>query len=60
MNVPIRKIHNYTGLASRFLLALPISGFQLRLWGVEPVNPANITRLMKNKKQIGLVPGGFE
>lgn len=60
MNVDGSLMSRMTGLASRFLLSLPFSGLQLRLWGVEAVDPANIKRLMKDKKPLGLIPGGFE
>ena len=59
MNADNSKMSQMTGLASRVLLALPFIGLQLRLWGMESVNPKNIRRLMKKKKPIGLIPGGF-
>ena len=48
------------GLSSRFMLSLPFIGLPLRLWGVDAVNPANMKKLMREGKNIGLVPGGFE
>lgn len=60
MNADDSLMSQMTGLASRFLLSLPFTGLQLRWWGVEAVNPENIKRLMKNRKPLGLIPGGFE
>lgn len=60
MNSDDGKMSQMRGLASRFLLAMPVIGWQLRLWGVESVNAKNILRLMKKKRTIGLLPGGFE
>jgi hypothetical protein len=57
--------HNYdamsrmTGLSSRFMLNMPITGLLLKLWGVQAVNPQNLKQLMSKNKNIGLLPGGF-
>ena len=48
------------GLGSRFALNLPLYGFHFKFWGLEPVNPDNLKKLMKNRKTIGMLPGGFE
>ena len=47
-------------LSSRAMLSFPFIGGLLRLWGVESVDKSNLLRLMKQKKDIGIVPGGFE
>lgn len=60
MNADDSKMSRMTGLASRFLLAMPFTGLQIRLWGIESVNPKNIKKLMKARRTIGLLPGGFE
>lgn len=60
LNADGSKMSKMRGLASRFILAMPFIGLQLRLWGVESVNAKNILRLMRKKKTIGLVPGSFE
>lgn len=52
--------YNQVMLASRMMLITPIHGFLLRLWGFESVNKENMVRHMKNGKNIGLIPGGFE
>lgn len=57
---PEDKLSNMVGLGSRFALNFPLIGFHFKLWGVDEINPANIKRLMKNKKDIGMLPGGFE
>jgi hypothetical protein len=49
-----------SGLSSRFMLNMPVTGLLLRLWGVQAVNPQNLKQLMSNGKNIGLLPGGFE
>ena len=60
MNVDDSKMSSMIGLASRFILIVPIIGMLLRLWGVQAVNPENMKRLMKQGKTIGVVPGGYE
>jgi hypothetical protein len=47
MNADDSKMSRMTGLASRFILALPFIGLELRLWGIESVNPNSIKKLMK-------------
>ena len=47
-------------LGSRFILNLPWVGGFLRLWGVESVHAKNMNRLMAERRNIGLLPGGFE
>lgn len=59
MNADNSKTSQMIGLASRFILAIPFIGAQLRLWGVQSVNAKNIIRLMENRKQILVLPGGF-
>lgn len=48
------------GLGSRFALNAPVFGFHFKLWGLQAINPDNLKRLMKKKKTIGMLPGGFE
>lgn len=60
MNADHSKMSMMTGLASRFILSMPFIGLELRLWGIQSVNAKNIKNLMKNRKPLGLVPGGFE
>jgi hypothetical protein len=54
------QLASMVGLGSRFILNFPIVGLILKLWGVRAVNPANVKKLMKEGKSIGLLPGGFE
>ena len=42
------------------MLNFPFIGGLLRLWGVQSVDKANFIRLINQKKDIGIVPGGFE
>ena len=49
-----------SGLSSRFMLNMPITGLLLKLWGVQAVDPQNLKRLMSSNKNIGLLPGGFQ
>lgn len=35
------------GLVSRVILACPIFGAQIRMWGIQGVNASNMKRLMK-------------
>jgi hypothetical protein len=49
-----------SGLSSRFMLNMPITGLLLKLWGVQAVNPENLKNLMSKNRNIGLLPGGFE
>ena len=60
MNVDNTKMSSMIGLASRFILIVPIMGGLFRLWGIQGVHPSNIKRLMKQGKTIGIVPGGYE
>lgn len=59
MNYSNDAMSRFVGLSSRFMLNIPIVGILLRLWGVESVDAKNLKRLMINKKNIGLLPGGF-
>ena len=60
MNVDNSKMSGMIGLASRFILAIPFTGLILRLWGLQPVNPQSMKKLMKEGKTIGVLPGGYE
>ena len=57
VNGPLSRM---VGLGSRFLMNCSIAGALLRLWGLETVEPSNVKRLMRARKNIGLIPGGFE
>lgn len=47
-------------LASRAIMALPVSGMVLRWLGVQSVDANNLRRHMKEGNTIALLPGGFE
>jgi 2-acylglycerol O-acyltransferase 2 len=42
------------------MLFWPIVGLILRLYGVQSVHGSHMKKLMKEGKNIGLLPGGFE
>jgi hypothetical protein len=54
------SLSRMSGLSSRFMLNMPITGLLLKLWGVQAVDPENLKNLMSKNKNIGLLPGGFE
>jgi hypothetical protein len=60
MNYETGPMANMVSLASRFMLAIPFVGLFLRMWGVESVDSANMKKLMKQGKNIGILPGGYE
>ena len=47
-------------VGSRMALAVPWGGIIMKYLGVEGANPSNFEKLMLEKKNISLVPGGFE
>jgi len=47
MNFDNGPMKNMVGLASRFMLNLPLGGLIIRLWGVQAVNAKNLKKLMK-------------
>jgi hypothetical protein len=51
---------NVVGLSSRVMLFVPIVGLFLRLWDVQSVDSRNMKKLMKEGRNISLMPGGFE
>ena len=53
-------LSNIIGLGSRFILNFPLSGALLKLWGIQAVDHKNIKKLMKEGRNIGMLPGGFE
>jgi hypothetical protein len=59
MNCGQDPMTNMVGVGSRFILNIPFTGAIFRLIGLEAVSPENIKKLMKKKKTIGLLPGGF-
>ena len=60
MNYPTGPFKYCVGLSSNAMLLIPFVGFLLRWWGIEPVDPKNMKKLMRSGKNIALVPGGFE
>jgi 2-acylglycerol O-acyltransferase 2 len=48
------------GLSSRAMLFVPVVGLFLRLWDVQSVDSKHMKRLMKEGRNISLMPGGFE
>jgi hypothetical protein len=60
MNYSNDAMSRLIGLSSRFMLNIPIVGVLLRLWGVQSVDAKNLKKLMTQKQNIGLLPGGFE
>lgn len=48
-----------TGLASSFILNLPILGAILRMWGIEPASNQQVKTLMQQGKTMAILPGGF-
>ena len=60
MNRKDPGIPDFTGLGSRFGFNAPLLGLLLRLWGCSTVECDNIKSLMEQRKNIGLVPGGYE
>jgi hypothetical protein len=47
-------------LSSDFALNVPILGALLKIWGVGSASNSNVKKLMKEGKNIGVLPGGFE
>jgi hypothetical protein len=47
-------------LGSRFVLNLPFFGLHFKLWGIGPIDPENVKKLMKEGVNIGFFPGGYE
>jgi len=60
MNCGNDKMTDMVGLASRFIFNIPWVGAIFRLFGVESVDPKNLSKLMTEGKTIGILPGGFE
>ena len=60
MNMKKGPLSEVVGLSSRFMLACPIVGLILRLWGVEGVDGPHMKAVMQTGKNISLLPGGFE
>jgi hypothetical protein len=56
------KVHfsNMVVLSSDFALNVPILGALLKIWGVGSASSSNVKKLMKEGKNIGVLPGGFE
>ena len=52
--------HNFIRLGSRMALNTPWGGIILKLGGIQGINPENLVKLMKNEKNILMVPGGYE
>jgi hypothetical protein len=60
MNMKSLPLTNIVGLSSRMMLNCPFVGLFLRLWGMEGVDPSHMKNLMKQGKNIIILPGGFE
>ncbi|KAL4429145.1 hypothetical protein ABPG74_015173 [Tetrahymena malaccensis] len=56
----VHNCYNQIFLASRMLLNVPFLGIAVKLMGVQSVDPGNLARLMKQGKNIGILPGAFE
>jgi hypothetical protein len=54
------RLENAVVLCSRMMLIVPLLGLFLRAMGAETVDPANLKRLMREGRDIALLPGGFE
>lgn len=61
------SVNSYSGrfgdnliCASRVLLQAPLLGLVYKLAGLTSVDAGNLTYLMKQKKNISIIPGGFE
>lgn len=48
-----------TSLGTTLIFFAPIFGGLSKLWGVSSASNYNIKRLMKQKKNLGLIPGGY-
>jgi len=55
-NDPMTKM---IGLVSRFILNVPFISITFRLWGLDSVDPENLSCMMKKGETIGILPGGF-
>ncbi len=51
---------NMVGLVSRFILNVPFIAIIFRLFGIDSVDPQNLSHLMEKGETIGILPGGFE
>ena len=60
MNTGEGPLKDITYLGSRAALATPFAGMHLRMYGCSTVEADNMKKLMKEGKNLGLVPGGFE
>ena len=47
-------------LGSRMAIVYPWGGLFMKFLGIEGANPANFEKLLKERKNISFVPGGFE
>ena len=59
MNYSDDTMSGFIGLSSRLSHYFPIVGVILRLWGVQSVDAKNLKKLMADRKNIGILPGGF-
>ena len=60
LNFDHQRLSRAVGLCSRGLLIFPLFGLHLRLWGFQAVEPSNLKKLLRAKKSVALLPGGFE
>ena len=45
---------------TRIANLMPFTGLLLKNATIDPLDPKNLTKFMKNNENIGLTPGGFE
>lgn len=55
-----KYFNSFVKLSSRAALLIPFGGILLILGGIDSINPGNVNKLMKNGRNILMVPGGFE
>jgi len=60
MHLKDGPFRNVVGLSSRVMLNVPVVGLFLRLWGVQSVDSKHMKKLMKEGRNVSLMPGGFE
>ena len=60
MHLKEGPFRNVVGLSSRVMLFVPVVGLFLRLWDVQSVDSRHMKKLMKEGRNISLMPGGFE
>lgn len=59
MNCGNDKMTNMTGLVSRFIFNIPWIGAIFRLYGLDSIDPKNLSHLMSEGRTVAILPGGF-